>query len=231
MAASVSTAGFSASAVGFLPVLASLRVRDLLIASWEIERDAVERVLPASLEPADVDGRFLVSLAAFRVVGGRLGRIPVPAHAQLNARTYATWERRPAVFFLDARVSPAGLPARLVGAPVRQARLRLRPGSASAPGLGVQLDYSVGDEADVGFGRHEVGVFELGGLRALEIRFGTAAWRHADLRSPARADLLLALGFDLRADPSLVYAERASFEVEVPPRRRRRRDSGKDAYD
>jgi hypothetical protein len=219
MAASTSTAGFSACAVGFLPVLVSLRVRDLLIASWEIERDAVERVLPTHLEPADVDGRFLVSLAAFRVVGGRVGKIPILPYSQLNARTYATWNDRPAVFFLDARVSAAGLPARMLGAPVRQARLRLRPGSTRAPGLGVELHYRLGSKGEAGLlGRHEVGLFELRGLRALEIRRGLTAWRQAELLAPARADLLLALGFDPSGEPSLVHAERASFEAEVPPR-------------
>jgi hypothetical protein len=220
MAAWVSTAGTSRSALGFLPVLASLRVRHLVIASWEIDRERIERLLPAPLEPTDVDGRFLVSLVAFRVHGGRLGMVPLIPYSQLNVRTYVRWEDEPAVFFLAARVTTGGLPGALFRAPFRHARLRVRPGHVRAPGLGISLHYRAGGPAAPGpLGRHELGLFESDGLRAVRIRRGPSEWQRGQLTEPARADFLVALGFELPGVAQLLYAERAAFEAEVPPSR------------
>jgi Uncharacterized conserved protein (COG2071) len=215
----VSTSGFSVSAVRFLPVQAILRARDLLIASWEADRESVARSVPAEIEPAEVDGRFLVSVVSFAVEGGRVGRLPVLPYAQLNVRTYVRWDE-PAVFFLAARVTALGLPGVLLGAPFRHARLRVRPGSVQAGGLGVSVRYRLEDGAEPGaLGRHELGLFENDGLRSFRIRRTETSWRRAVPTEPVRADFLVALGFELRADPDLLYAERTSFETEVPPRR------------
>jgi uncharacterized protein DUF2071 len=220
MAARVSTAGFSASTVGFLPVRVTLRVRDLLIASWPAERGAVERALPEGLEPAEVDGRLLVSLVSFRVEGGRLGWLPVPPYSQLNARTYATWRGDPAVYFLASRVTAFGLAGRVAGAPFRLARILVRDGTVRAPGLGLSLAYRVGEPAEVGsVGRHELGLFESRGLRAIRIVRGAADWRRAEQVEPVRADLLVALGFEPLGEPELLYCARTEFETEVPPTR------------
>lgn len=213
-------AGFSASAVGFLPVRANLRVRDLLIASWTAERRAVERALPEGLEPADIEGRFLVSLVSFRVEGGRLGRLPVLPYSQLNARTYATWRGEPAVFFLASRVTAPGLPGRALGAPFRLARILLHAGSIRAPGLGLSLAYRPGEPAEVGLlGRHELGLFEARGLRAIRIARGPAEWVKAETAEPSNADFLLALGFEPRGEPELLYCARTEFKSEVPPKK------------
>jgi uncharacterized protein DUF2071 len=212
-------AGISASPVRFLPVQATLRVCDLLLASWETDREQVGRTVPAGFEPTAVAGRFVVSLAAFRVHGGRLGRLPVLPYSQLNVRVYGKWQSEPAVFFLAARVSAGGLPGVLLRAPFRHARLGVRRGNLRAPGLGVSLRYEVEEPADAGvLGRHELGLFEADGLRAVRIRRGETTWRGAALSEPARADFLAALGFELRGEPELFYAERASFEATVPPR-------------
>jgi hypothetical protein len=201
-------------------VRATLHVRDLVIASWETGRESVRKTLPAGLEPAEVDGRFLVSIVAFHVQRGRLGRLPVLPFAQLNVRSYVTWKREAAVFFVGARVTAGGLPGRLLGAPYRQARLRVGPGRVRAPGLGVSLRFRPGEAADPGaLGRHELGLFENGGLRALRIHRGDADWRRAEAIEPCRADFLVALGLEPRGESELVYADRASFEAEVPPRR------------
>jgi Uncharacterized conserved protein (COG2071) len=198
-------------------VQASLRVRDLVIASWETDRESAEGPLPAGVEAAEVDGRFLVSLVAFRVEGGRLGRAPVLPYAQLNVRTYAARPEEPAVFFLASRVTVGGLPGALLGAPFRLARLRVRRGSVRAPGLGISLRYSVGEGGEPGpLGRHELGLFESDGLRAVRIRRGTASWQRAALTEPAQADFLVALGFELRGEPELLYAERTVFDADVP---------------
>jgi hypothetical protein len=181
-------------------VQATLRVRDLVIASWETSRESVRNVLPAGLEPTEVDGRLLVSIVAFHVQGGRLGRLPILPFAQLNVRTYVNWRKEPAVFFVGTRVTTGGVPGRALGAPYRQARLRVREGSVRADGLGVSLQFRVAGPADPGpLGRHELGLFE-----AME---------------PARGDFLVALGFEPRGEPELLYAAQASFETEVPPER------------
>ena len=217
MARGVSTAGTSRSALGFLPVQASLRVRDLLIASWENDRENLEAALPEGLVAASADGRFLVSLAAFHVEGGQVGRFPVPQYAQLNVRAHVTWKDEPAVFFVASRVSAGGLPGVLLGAPFRYARLRVEKGAVRAPGRGVSLRYRVGAPADPR-PLADLGVFENDGLREFRVERGETAWRRAELVEPARVDFLFALGFQPRGDPELLYAERTSFETEVPPK-------------
>jgi Uncharacterized conserved protein (COG2071) len=198
-------------------VQATLRVRDLVITSWETSRENVVSVLPEGLEAAEVDGRLLVSIVAFRVETGRVGRLPVLPFNQLNARTYVTWEGEPAVFFVASRVTTGGLLGRLLGAPYRQARLRVAPGSVSAPGLGVSLSFRPAGDAEPGpLGRHELGLFEHHGLRSFRIRRGEAEWSKAELIEPARADFLLGVGLPPRGEPELLYTPEAVFEAEMP---------------
>jgi uncharacterized protein YqjF (DUF2071 family) len=226
MARCVSTARTSRSALGFLPVRASLRVRDLLIASWETDRESLDNVLPQDVEATPAEDRFRIGLAAFQVEGGRVGRLPVPAYAQLNVRTDVTWKSEPAVFFVASRVTAGGLPGALFGAPVRYARLRVEEGAVTAPGRGVRLRYRVGAPADPGPLR-DVGLFENDGLRAFRIERGETGWQRAELLEPAELEFLFALGFHPHGDPELLYAARSSFAFEVPSRPK----SGKDPYD
>jgi hypothetical protein len=201
-------------------VQATLHVRDLVIASWETSRRSVRNALPVGLEPTEVDGRLLVSIVAFHVQGGRLGLLPILPFAQLNVRTYVNWSKEPAVFFVGTRVTTAGILGRALGAPYRQARLRVRQGSVRAGGLGVSLQFRVVGPADPGpLGRHELGLFENGGLRAFRIERGDAEWHRGEVIEPARVDFLVALGFEPRGEPELLYAAQASFETKVPPER------------
>jgi hypothetical protein len=201
-------------------VLLSLRVRDLVLASWAADPSQIVRALPAGLAPADVDGRHLVSFAGFRCAGGRLGAVPVPRFSQLNLRAYAEHEGETAVVFLGTRVTWAGMGGALFGAPYRPARLRVGPGRVEAPGLGVFLEYELGGPARPGpLAEHRIGLFEAAGLRGFRIRRGQAAWQSAEPLGTVRADPLVALGFDLPGTPELLYAERADFEAELPPRR------------
>lgn len=196
-----------------------LDVQNLLLASWETEPEAVERVAPSGAEPAQVDGRYLVSLVSFHVRRGRVGRSPVLPFSQLNVRTYVTWKDEPAVLFLASRVTPGGLPGLLFGAPYRSARLRVRHGHLRAPGLGVELRYEPGGSSDPGeLGRHELGIFESGGLKAIRIERGPAEWQSAELIASATAHVLLGYGFAPHGDTSLLYAPTASFDA-PPPRR------------
>jgi hypothetical protein len=197
-------------------VRATLRVRDLVIASWEAEPERLRAALPSQLEPVELDGRFLASLVGFHVTGGRLGRLPLLPFSQLNARTYVLWRDEPAVFFLGSRVTAGGLPGRLLGPPYRQARLKVREGRLYAPGLGVSIRFRVGGEADPGsLGRHELGLVEHGGLRSFRIRRGEADWRRGELSEPARADFLVALGVEPRGEPELVYTARTVFDTSL----------------
>jgi Uncharacterized conserved protein (COG2071) len=209
-----------ASPVRFLPMQASLRIRDLLMTSWEADPGSLSTLLPAGLEPAPVDGRTLVSLVSFHVQGGRVGRLPVLPYTQLNARTYVTWEDEPAVFFIASRVTVGGLPGRLFGAPFRQARIRVRQGSVLAPGLGVSIPYRIRGPTDPGsLGRHELGLFEHGGLRAFRIRRGAADWLLGELTDRARADFLVALGVPTQGEPKLLYTRQTVFASAIPPER------------
>lgn len=193
-----------------------LDVRNLLLASWETDRESVERAAPPGAEPAEVDGRYLVSLVSFKVRGGRVGRLPVLPFSQLNLRTYVLWKGEPAVLFRASRVTPGGLPGLLLGAPYRSARLRVRPGELRASGLGVEIRYRPGGSADPGeLGRHELGIFESGGgLRSIRIARGPAEWAGAELLGPAKAHMLLGYGFAPRGEPDLVYTPETWFESE-----------------
>jgi len=197
-----------------------LEIRDLLLASWETDRESVRTTLPPELEPAGVEGRFLVTAVCLRVRGGRLGRLPVPPFSQLNVRTYCTWEDEPAVFFVRAHVTPLGMGGALLGAPYRPSLLSLRKGFARAPGLGFSLRYELGGKAEPGLlGRHELGIFEAGGLRAFRVQRGPASWQAAEPVGEGRSEVLLALGFDVRGSPELLYAPETWFETDVPARR------------
>jgi hypothetical protein len=201
-------------------VLLRQGVRDLVLASWETDAAHVARTLPHGLEPATVDGRHLVTIAAMRWSGGRLGRMPAPHFTQVNVRVYARRGTETAVVFLALRVSLLGLGGALLGIPVRPVRARVREGSVSAKGLGVELGYERRGPAEAGeLGAHELGLFEAAGLRELRVRRGEASWERAEPVGPVRAEPLLALGFALDAPPELLYTPRATFELELPARR------------
>ncbi|HXV34008.1 MAG TPA: DUF2071 domain-containing protein [Gaiellaceae bacterium] len=196
------------------------RVRDLVLASWETDAERVARVLPAGHEPATVDGRHLVTVAALRWTGGRLGVLPVLPFSQVNVRVYARRGDETAVVFLALRVTPLGLGGALLGFPVRPVRARVREGIVSAPGFGVEVRYDrAGPAPPSELGEHELGLFEAAGLRELRIRRGEATWERAEPVGQARAEPLLALGFAVDEPPEIRYAARASFEAELPPRR------------
>jgi hypothetical protein len=201
-------------------VLLRNHVRDLVLASWETDAEQVARTLPAGLEPATVDGRHFVTIAALRWDGGRLGRVPIPHFSQLNVRVYARYEQSTAVVFLALRVTAAGIGAALLGFPVRLARARVREGLVEAKGFGVELRYERrGTAGPSELGSHEVGLFEAAGLRELRVSRGEASWERAEAAGQVRADPLLALGFAVEGPPELRYAPHATFEAELPPRR------------
>jgi Uncharacterized conserved protein (COG2071) len=201
----------------FLLVRIALDVKNLLIASWETDRDAVARVAPPGAEPAPVGGGYLVSIVSFRVRRGRAGPLPVPPFSQLNVRTYVTWKGEYAVLFLASRVTLGGLGGIVLGAPYRLARIRLQSGRARAPGLGLSLRYETGAPANPGeLGRHELGIFETSRTHSFRIARGEAEWRSAQLVEPPGAELLLAYGFEPTGEPSLFHSATASFQARTP---------------
>jgi Uncharacterized conserved protein (COG2071) len=192
-----------------------LNVQHLLIATWEADREAVERVTPPGAEPATIAGRYAVSVVSFRVRHGRAGALPVAPFSQLNLRTYVTWKDEPAVLFLAARVTAGGLAALLFGAPYRGARLRVRPGEVRAPGLGVLLRYRPSGPGEPGeLGHHELGIFTGSGLKGIRVERGHAEWHGAELLEPPKAHILLGYGFAPKGEPDLLYAAETSFETE-----------------
>jgi uncharacterized protein YqjF (DUF2071 family) len=196
------------------------RARDLVLASWEADPDRVAETLPRGLEPATVDGRHLVTLAALRWEGARLGLLPVPRFSQVNVRVYARVGDETAVVFLAARVTTFGMGGALLGLPVRFARARVREGVVEAPGFGVSLRYERRGPAEPSeLAAHELGVFEAAGLRAFRIRRGEAIWERGQAVGQVKADPLLALGFPIEGAPEIRCVARTSFEVALPPRR------------
>jgi len=201
-------------------VLLRHRARDLVLASWETDPELVARTLPAGLKPATVDGRHLVTLAALRWDGGRLGVLPIPRFSQVNVRVYARHGDETAVVFLAVRVTTFGMGGALLGFPVRPARARVREGLVDAGGFGVSLRYERrGPAGPSELGAHELGMFEAAGVRAFRIRRGEATWERGEAVGEVRADPLVALGFPIEGSPEIRYLARTSFEVELPPRR------------
>jgi Uncharacterized conserved protein (COG2071) len=202
----------------FAPVRLTLDARDLVVASWPVDPEAVARAVYPGLEPARVGDEHLVSLVGIQFGGGRLDSIRVPSFAQLNARTYVRHEGEPAVFFLRSYVSLAGLGGVLFGAPFRAARIRIRPDRVECPGAGVSLHLRAGGPVEPGeLAEHELGLFESAGLRAFRVRRGSADWRTAEPVGDWRADALLSFGFELPGPPRLCCASGAAFELELPP--------------
>lgn len=213
-----------------MPVRLTLAVPELVLASWKTDSESVARAVYPGLEPATVDGDHLVSLAALRVAGGRLGSVPLPPFSQLNVRTYVMFEGEAAVYFLRSYVSLAGLGGALFGAPLRAARIRLRPGRVETPGAGVSLAYELaGPGAPGELGAHELALYEAAGLRSFRVLRGPAEWRRGEAAPDARADVLLSHGFEVSGDPRVFYGRGASFELDVPARKvavpRKRGDS------
>jgi Uncharacterized conserved protein (COG2071) len=201
-------------------VLLRHRARDLVLASWETDPDRVRETLPAGLEPATVDGRHLVTLAALRWEGARLGGLPVPRFSQVNVRVYGRLGDATAVVFLALRVTTFGMGGALLGFPVRLARARVREGLVEAPGFGVSLRYERRGPAEPSeLGAHDLGIFEAAGVRAFRVRRGEASWERAEPAGPVRADPLFALGFPVEGPPDIRCVARTSFEVDLPPRR------------
>lgn len=195
-----------------------LDVADLLIVSWELSEEEA-RKLTSGLEPARIEGRFLVSIVGLGRVHARAGRAPLLPFSQINLRTYAVHEGQSAVLFLHSWVTAPGIVVALAGGPVGMARIRSSPGRLDAPGVGIHIRYELGEPVESGpLGQHERGLHRRGRLRAFTVKRGPADWRRAE-EIEARADPLLSLGLAPSAPPSLLYTAATTLEVAGRPRR------------
>ena len=91
---------------------------DLLFAHWPVPPEVMRSLIPPQLELDTYDGHAWVGVVPFHMSGIRVrGLTPIPytsAFAELNVRTYVTYQGRPGVVFfsLDAASPPAVLAAR-----------------------------------------------------------------------------------------------------------------------
>jgi Uncharacterized conserved protein (COG2071) len=196
-------------------VRVSFRTRDLVVVSWPIAREDAVRLLPPGLQPATVNGQYLISLVAMRHEGA-------VRYGQVNIRTYVEHEGEEAVYFLVTRVTVPGLVGVLMGAPFAPSRISVARGLVEAPGLGVSLRYRVGEETDPGpIGRYELGIYGRSRLKTIRIRREPAVWHRADLEGPVRVDPLVVYGFTPDDRAEVLYAARAVLEPEGRPGRLR----------
>ena len=164
-----------------------------------------------------MDGRHLVTLAALRWEGGRLGVLPIPRFSQVNVRVYARLGEETAVVFLALRVTTLGMGGAFLGFPVRLARARVRDGRVDAGGFGVSLAYEHRGPAEPSeLGAHELGIFEAAGVRAFRVRRGEASWERGEAVGPVRAEPLLALGFEVDGPPEIRYVARTLVRGRAP---------------
>jgi hypothetical protein len=197
----------------------ALDARHIFMVGSPSDREAVARAVHPDLEPAAIDGRFLVMLLAVRCSGGRLGGLPLPSFSQLHVATYVRERNEISTSVLRSAVTWPGLAGAFFGVPYRLARLDVAEGRVEGRGLGIALRYRLDAAADAGeLPASDVALVETGGLRAFRVRSRATEWRSAVLVDPPRADILLALGFGVACDPTLRYARSGSLETDVPPR-------------
>ena len=198
-------------------------VRDLLFVTWEVPPAQLSAVLPDDLEPELMGSTALITLSMARAVEGRLGRLPVPRFSKLTVHTYVTGAAGAGLCFLDSRVSWSALGRGLVGIPFQSTRIRARRGIAEAPALGTSVRYRPAGFAkppqlESGpIGSHEIAYFESRSLFRFVARHSPISWEKADLLSSPRYGSLDALGLEVNAPCSVLYAERVSFRAELPP--------------
>ena len=201
-------------------------LHDVTMATWDVGLDQIDRTLPPGFEPLAVADHGLVSLVGFCARDVRLGAFPAPSYTGVNLRTYVRdREGEPAIFILQSRVTPPGMGAIVLGLPVRATMIKARPGLLQALGMGVMFSYEIGEEdaepppLDPPIGELELAYWRAAGVRRLVTRHEPVAWRGATATEPALLDPVLAHGFDVKQPPWLHYAERAAFELVLPPRK------------
>jgi uncharacterized protein YqjF (DUF2071 family) len=91
---------------------------DLLFAHWPVPPEIMRSLIPPQLELDTFDGHAWIGVVPFHMSGIRVrGMTPIPytsAFAELNVRTYVSYQGRPGVVFfsLDAASPPAVMAAR-----------------------------------------------------------------------------------------------------------------------
>ena len=194
---------------------ASLRVRDLLIASWETDRESLARGPPGSSR-SEWTGASSSRWSPSAWKEGRVGRfrcLLLPAERPHVRR----WQGEPAVFFLASRVTAGGLPGACSGAPFRYGRFRVVPGAVRArPAAGCSIRYRADASPPIRglFIRvTSSGLFENDGLREFRIAAGDRLAGERGARRAGRVPTSWSrLGCpSARRASELIYAARSSF--------------------
>jgi uncharacterized protein YqjF (DUF2071 family) len=209
---------------------------DLLFAHWEVEPEALERVVPEQLPLDTWDGRAWIGVTPFAVrnLRPRL-TLPVPylsSFPEINVRTYVTVDGKPGIYFFsldaDSRIAVAAA-RRAYRVPYFRARMEIcrrggeiayaseRIGGGATPPASFRGSYSpAGDVFNAEPGTLEYWLAERyclytldDGARVLRGEIHHPPWP----LQPATADIQLntmanQIGLDLPEQPLLHYARR-----------------------
>ena len=199
-------------------------IRDLFLATWEVDSEQVESHLPDGFRPIIAGGRALVSVGCFRNRFARLGALPVPPYDEIDLRTFVVdGAGATAVFVFDFFVPVLGLAASPFGVPVRVARISVARGRVNAPGIGVSAAYTVGqraelDDSEAALSPHPSAYWlKHKRLRKMIGGYHGVTWKHAELTGKAQLAPAARLGIDRRPDFAL-YAETAELRASLPAR-------------
>ena len=205
-------------------------LRDLVLATWEVDAQQVAEALPRGLEPQLAAGRALVSVVGARVRGPRFGHVPAPGWSQISVRTYviASSTNEAGVYLWLSRASFPGGVGAAFGIPLRTTVVRVDASGLEAPGVGLVLRTRTADGAvelpdtSPQLGEHDVAFFPRWGnarkVGRFVARHAPMRWQQAELVAPPRLDPLLALGFDLELPRWCLYAPESVWEIQLPPR-------------
>ncbi len=201
-------------------------IRDLFLATWELESEPIKAQLPDGFEPITVRGRALVSVACFRNRPALLGMLPVPPYAEIDVRTFVSdRDGSSAVFVFDFFVPAVGLAAAPFGVPAQITRLKVSAGRVSAPGIHVAAAYAPGERAALGdrqtaLSTHPAAYWlKNGRLRRMAGGYHGIVWREAALAGERNFGPVARLGADPRRPDYALYSDRAELKAALPARR------------
>ncbi len=199
-------------------------IRDLFLATWEVDAALVESHLPDGFRPILAGGRALVSVGCFRNRFARLGALPVPPYDEIDLRTFVVdRDGATAVFVFDFFVPVVGLAASPFGVPVEVARINVARGHVSAPGIGISAAYTIGEPAELGdreaaLSSHPSAYWlKRKRLRKMIGGYRGVTWKHAELTGEAQLAPAARLGID-RPPEFALYAETAELRASLPAR-------------
>ncbi len=95
-----------------LPWVAGVSLQDVCFVSWEVDADAIEPLLPRTLELDSFDGKCYVTAVALRAEQMHFRGLPplddAAMYFELNLRTYVRYHDERGIFFLSVDGTPGG---------------------------------------------------------------------------------------------------------------------------